>query len=78
VALLGVLEGIAVAIALSILNVFRRGASKRKITRPGSCSGVRGHLAVVLAWAAGRDQIRALAAAEPRPQPNGRGGRLAR
>jgi MFS superfamily sulfate permease-like transporter len=35
VALLGVLPGIAIAVALSILNVFRRGVALRHRTRPG-------------------------------------------
>ncbi len=89
VALLGVLEGIAVAVALSILNVFRR-AWRPYQTTLGRVPGLSGqhdrHLhpeaenlpgLVIFRFDAPlffanartfRDQIRTLAAADPRPQ----------
>jgi high affinity sulfate transporter 1 len=89
VALLGVLEGIAVAVALSILNVFRRAWWPYQTTL-GRVPGLAGqhdrHLhpdseqlpgLIVFRFDAPlffanartfRDQIRALAAAEPRPR----------
>ena len=89
VALLGVLQGIAVAVALSILNVFRRAGGRTRprwavsrgcpvsttasCTRRRSCS--RGssvfRFDAPLFFANARtfrDQIRLLAAAEPRPR----------
>ena len=89
VALLGVLQGIAVAVALSILNVFRR-AWRPYQTTLGRVPGIPGHHdrqlhpdaeqlpgLVIFRFDAPlffanartfRDQIRHLAAAEPRPQ----------
>ena len=89
VALLGVLEGIAVAVALSILNVFRR-AWRPYQTTLGRVPGLVGHHdrqlhpeaeelpgLVIFRFDAPlffanartfRDQIRALAATEPRPE----------
>jgi high affinity sulfate transporter 1 len=88
VALLGVLEGIAVAVALSIFNVFRR-AWRPYQTTLGRVPGIRGHHdrglhpdaeelpgLVIFRFDAPlffanartfRDEIRRLAAAEPRP-----------
>jgi high affinity sulfate transporter 1 len=88
VALLGVLGGIAVAVALSILNVFRR-AWRPYLTTLGSVPGLRGYHdrrmyrqaeeipgLVIFRFDAPlffanartfRDQIRRLAAREPRP-----------
>jgi MFS superfamily sulfate permease-like transporter len=89
VALLGVLEGIAVAVALSILNVFRRAWWPYQTTL-GRVPGMPGHHdrrthpeaeqlpGLVIFRFDGplffanartfREQIRGLAAAEPRPQ----------
>jgi high affinity sulfate transporter 1 len=89
VALLGVLEGIAVAVALSILNVFRRAWWPYQTTL-GRVPGLAGHHdramhpeaevlpgMVILRFDAPlffansrtfRDEVRRLAAAEPRPR----------
>ena len=89
VALLGVLPGIAVAVALSILNVFRRAWLPYRTTL-GRVSGMSGHHdrrlypdaeqlpgLVILRFDAPlffanartfRDEVRRLAAAEPRPR----------
>jgi high affinity sulfate transporter 1 len=89
VALLGVLQGIAVAVALSILNVFRRAWWPHQTTL-GRVPGMPGHHdrelhpdaeelpgLVIYRFDAPlffanartfRDQVRRLAAAEPRPQ----------
>jgi MFS superfamily sulfate permease-like transporter len=89
VALLGVLQGIAVAVALSILNVFRRAWWPHQTTL-GRVPGMPGHHdrelhpeaeelpgLVIFRFDAPlffanartfRDQIRRLAAAEPRPR----------
>ncbi len=89
VALLGVLQGIAVAVALSILNVFRR-AWRPYQTTLGRVPGIPGHHdrqlhpeaeelpgLVIMRYDAPlffanartfRDQVRRLAAADPRPR----------
>ncbi len=89
VALLGVLEGIAVAVALSILNIFRRAWWPYQTTL-GRVPGLAGHHdrqlhpdaevlpgLVIFRFDAAlffanartfRDQVRRLAAADPRPQ----------
>jgi high affinity sulfate transporter 1 len=89
VALLGVLEGIAVAVALSILNVFRRAWWPYQTTL-GRVPGIQGHHdrrlhpeaeqlpgLVIFRFDAPlffanartfRDQVRRLAAAQPRPR----------